>query len=64
MIFNTKEVLFSVYCPKCKYENLSNDEEPCNSCLAQGFNYDSHKPWEFKDKEGSDADVHAKTNKG
>ena len=48
---NTKEVYFSVYCPKCEnYDKLGSDE-PCNDCLARGWNEDSHKPIRFKEKE-------------
>lgn len=48
---NTKEVYFNEWCPKCKHEKLNETEDPCNDCLAQGFNFDSHKPVMFKEKE-------------
>lgn len=51
MEITTKEVYFQVYCPKCKYHNTPETEEPCNECLSNGFNYDSHKPVNFKHKE-------------
>ena len=47
----TKEVNFRLYCPKCKYYNDKAEDEPCNSCLAQGYNIDSHKPVEYKEKD-------------
>ena len=48
---NTKEVNFRLYCPKCTFYNLKAEEEPCNECLTQGFNYGSHKPICYKEKE-------------
>lgn len=48
---NTKEVYFDLYCSKCKHKDTNETEEPCNECLAQGFNLDSHKPVYFKEEE-------------
>lgn len=48
---NTKEVYFDVYCSKCQHKDTNETEEPCNECLAQGFNLDSHKPVYFKEEE-------------
>ena len=48
---DTKEVNFRLYCPKCAHYKLKETEEPCNECLAQGFNYDSHKPINYKEKD-------------
>lgn len=42
-----KEVYFWKYCPRCKHINDPEDSDKCNSCLAQGYNTDSHKPVEF-----------------
>lgn len=47
----TKEVNFRLYCPKCKHYPLSAIDDPCNFCLAQGHNEDSHKPIYYKEKE-------------
>ena len=47
----TKEVYFNEYCKKCKNVNTSETEDPCNECLAHGWNDDSHKPIRFKEKE-------------
>ena len=46
-----KEVYFNEYCKKCKYGPTNEGEDPCNSCLLQPYNYDSHKPVNFKEKE-------------
>ena len=48
---NIKEVDYRVYCPMCANYNLKETEEPCNECLMQGFNYGSHKPINYKEKE-------------
>ena len=50
-VFNTKEVFFSEYCLKCKYGDLKETEEPCDECLSQGWNENSHKPINFKEDE-------------
>lgn len=44
-----KEVYFHEYCPNCEYWDVDCDEEPCNTCLKHGSNYNSHKPVNFKD---------------
>ena len=48
---NTKEVDFRVYCPMCQHYSLKETEEPCNECLMQGFNYGSHKPIKYEEKD-------------
>lgn len=39
-----KEVYFYKYCKTCTNRKLKENEEPCESCLAEGKNMDSHKP--------------------
>lgn len=46
-----KEVRFDQYCPKCEHWEKSEAEDPCYDCLNQGWNYESHKPIMFKEKE-------------
>ena len=46
----TKEVYFDIYCKECKYRNLKEEFDPCRECLTQPYNYDSHKPINFKEK--------------
>lgn len=48
---NTKEVNFRVYCPKCAHYEDRAEDEPCNECLTQGFNYGSHKPIKYEEKD-------------
>ena len=45
-----KIVNFNEYCYKCKYYDLDTDEEPCDECLDNPANIDSHKPVKFEEK--------------
>ena len=45
----TKEVFFHEYCPKCKHKDTVETDDPCNECLDNGANLDSHKPVNFKE---------------
>ena len=49
-----KEVDFNTWCPKCKYENEEETVDVCNECLTFGYNIDSHKPVNFKEKEDAE----------
>ena len=44
----TKEVYFHLYCATCKYWNKSASDEPCNECLKEGSNIDSHRPVRYE----------------
>lgn len=48
-----KEVYFDQYCDKCEAKGVPEHEDPCNECLTNPGNWDSHKPVNFKPKEGS-----------
>lgn len=39
-----KEVYFDQYCKSCKYHGLEESKDPCNDCLAEPSNTNSHKP--------------------
>ena len=41
---------FDQWCPKCQYEKLDGNVEPCDTCLGFGTNDDSRRPvlWEKK----------------
>ena len=43
-----KEVYFGEYCKTCKHFGKMDCEKPCDECLNEPFNVDSHKPvrWE------------------
>ena len=39
-----KEVYFCQYCKSCKYEKLSEHDNPFYYCLSESVNTYSHKP--------------------
>lgn len=43
-----KIVAFDIWCPKCKHRDKKENQQPCDDCLAEPVNVDSHKPvnWE------------------
>ena len=45
-----KEVYFDMYCKQCEYFDLSEDKDPCDECLDNPSNINSHKPVKFKAK--------------
>lgn len=49
---NDKEVYFHQYCKTCEHFDKMEEEEPCDDCLAEPVNTDSHRPvrWEEKRK--------------
>ena len=47
---DAKLVDFDKYCPDCKYPTTAEIEDPCNECLTNPANIDSHKPINFKEK--------------
>lgn len=49
-----KIVEYTKYCPKCKYEDLEAEKDPCNTCLSTPAAEDSHKPVEFIPKNKTD----------
>lgn len=46
-----KEVYYDQYCAKCKHNNTPETDEPCNECLTNSYNIDSHKPVNFVKKD-------------
>lgn len=45
-----KIVNFDQYCSTCKNKGVDEGEDPCNSCLYEPVNEDSHKPVNWKEK--------------
>ena len=45
-----KEVYFNQYCKTCKYCELKEVKDPCNDCLTEPSNINSHKPVNYKNK--------------
>jgi len=45
-----KEVYFDLYCDMCEHRDKKDTDEPCDDCLAEPVNLNSHKPVKFKEK--------------
>lgn len=50
---NSREVYFDQYCRLCKHSSLKESKDPCNDCLANPSNTDSHKPLNYESKNHS-----------
>ena len=48
----TKEVYFGEYCHLCKFYDYPEKDDPCDLCLGNPSNEDSHKPLYFEEAEG------------
>lgn len=48
-----KEVYFDQYCTSCKHHGLKESKDPCNYCLAEPRNTNSHKPMNYESKNNS-----------
>ena len=46
-----KEVYFHEYCKTCKNRNVANTEEPCDECLSEPTNLNTHRPVKYEEKE-------------
>lgn len=46
-----KEVYFHEYCKKCRHEKLEETEAPCDECLNEPLNLNSHRPVRYEEKE-------------
>lgn len=47
---NQKEVYFHKYCKTCEHREVKNHEEPCDECLSEPTNWNSHKPVKYEEK--------------
>lgn len=45
-----KEVYFHEYCKKCKHKKLKDHESPCNECLNEPLNLNTHRPVKYEEK--------------
>jgi hypothetical protein len=43
-----KEVYFHEYCGSCKHKGLSDTETPCNECLTEAVNLNTHRPVKYE----------------
>ena len=52
MQYDNKMVYFKKYCPTCKYEEVPEEDDPCNECLSYPVNVHTDRPvkWEEKEK--------------
>ena len=46
-----KIVMYETKCPKCKYEDVDENQEPCETCITEFVNRASHTPVKFEEKE-------------
>ena len=46
-----KEVYFHKYCKKCKHEKVPEKDEPCNECMGEATNSNTHRPVRYEPKE-------------
>lgn len=45
-----KEVYFHEYCKQCKHEKVKETENPCDECLGEPINWNSHRPVKYEEK--------------
>lgn len=45
-----KEVYFHEYCKSCKHKNTEATDEPCDECLGEPINLNSHRPVNYEEK--------------
>lgn len=55
-----KEVDFYRHCRCCIFFNAPENEDPCDTCLTYFANEYSHRPINFKKKEGDENDGRSK----
>lgn len=48
-----KEVYYHQYCPTCKHRKVKNVDEPCDECLSEPLNWNTHRPVNYEEKETS-----------
>ena len=46
-----KEVYYHEYCKKCKHKNVADTEAPCDECLSEPINLNTHRPVKYEEKE-------------
>lgn len=44
-----REVYYGHFCKHCVYEDLDESQDPCDDCLNEPFNMNSHKPVCYKE---------------
>lgn len=56
-----KEAHFYEYCKKCKNRDVSNTEEPCDECLSEPTNLNTHRPVKYETKGADKMNEHTRT---
>ena len=51
MTIDKKIVDFKNYCKTCKHKDVDEVKDPCNECLDNPVNDNSHKPVRYEKKE-------------
>lgn len=46
-----KEVYFDKYCKSCVYTKLKETDSPCDECMCEPINLDTHRPVKYVKKE-------------
>lgn len=46
-----KEVYFHEYCKTCEHKKVKETDEPCNTCINEPTNLNSHRPVKYEKKE-------------
>lgn len=46
-----KEVYYYEYCKVCKHRQVKNTDEPCDECLSEPLNLNTHRPVKFEKKD-------------
>ena len=46
-----KEVYYDEYCKTCKHKSVEEHDEPCNECLNESLNWNTHRPVKYEKKE-------------
>ena len=50
MIDDPKIVEYHQYCKDCKYRDVYANDEPCEECLSNPVNINTHKPVMYEEK--------------
>lgn len=46
-----KEVYYYEYCKSCKHRQVKNTDEPCDECLSEPLNLNTHRPVKYEKKD-------------
>ena len=46
-----KEVYFHEYCKSCRHKKANDIDEPCDTCLSEPLNWNTHRPVKYEKKE-------------